>query len=65
MWQQTLVPSFYQIYLLLAVLGLCCCMQAFSSCSEQDLLSHRGVSASHLVASLIAEHGLNNCGAWA
>ena len=26
------------IYLFLSVLGLCCCMQAFFSCSERGLL---------------------------
>ena len=36
----------------LAVLGLCCCTQAFSSCDEQ---------ASHCVASLV-EHGLKGMG---
>ena len=31
--------SFYKfIYLFLAGLGLCCCVQAFSSCGEQGLL---------------------------
>ena len=42
----------------LAVLGLHCCTQAFSSCGEQGLLFvavHRLLIA---VASLVAEHGL-------
>ena len=46
------------IYLLLAVSGLRCCAQAFSSCGEQGLLFvvvHRLLSA---VASLVAEHRL-------
>ena len=30
----------------------------FSSCSEQGPLSRCGAGASHLVASLVAEHGL-------
>ena len=34
-------------YLLLAVLGLWCCVQAFSSCSEWGLLSRCGVRTSH------------------
>ena len=34
-------------YLLLALLGLRCCVEAFSSCSELGLLSHCGVRASH------------------
>ena len=40
----------------MAVLGLRCCAQAFSSCSEQGLLflAVRGLT---VVASLIAEHG--------
>ena len=51
--------KFYLIYLLfLAVLGLHCCMRAFSSCGEQGLLfvAVRGLLIA--VASLVAEHGL-------
>ena len=46
------------IYLFLAALGLHCCTQAFSSCSEQGLLfvAVRGLLIA--VASLVAEHGL-------
>ena len=46
------------IYLFLAVLGLRCCAQAFSSCGEWELLFlavHRLLIA---VASLVAEHRL-------
>ena len=46
------------MYLFLAVLGLHCCAQAFSVCSERGLLFiavHRLLIA---VASLVAEHGL-------
>ena len=45
-------------YLFLAVLGLCCCAQAVSSCGERGLLFIvvRGLLIS--VASLVAEHGL-------
>ena len=46
------------VYLFLAVLGLRCCVQAFSSCGERGLLFivvHRLLIA---VASLVAEHGL-------
>ena len=35
------------IFLYLAVLGLHCCMQAFSSCREKGLFSSCGVRASH------------------
>ena len=49
---------FIFIYLFLAVLGLCCCAWAFSSCSEQGLL-FLGVCGPLLaVASLVAEHRL-------
>ena len=43
---------------LLAVLGLCCCARAFSSCGEQGLLFIvvRGLLIA--VASLVVEHGL-------
>ena len=46
------------IYLFLATLGLCCCVQAFSSCCERRLvfLAVRGLLIA--VASLVAEHGL-------
>ena len=46
------------MYLLLAVLGLPCCAQAFSSCGERGLLfvAVRGLLIA--VASLVAEHGL-------
>ena len=52
-----LIYLFY-LFLFLAVLGLCCCAQAFSSCGERGLLFvvvHRLLTA---VASLVAEHGL-------
>ena len=49
---------FLKLYSVLAVLGLCCCTRAFSSCSEQGLLSSCSAQAS-----LVAEHGL--LGAWA
>ena len=46
------------IYLLLAALGLRCCMRASSSCGEQGLLfiAVRGLLIA--VASLVAEHRL-------
>ena len=49
---------FKLIYLFLAALGLCCCMQAFSSCGEQGLLLVvvRGLLIA--VASLVVECGL-------
>ena len=50
---------FFLIYLfILAVLGLGCCAQAFSSCGEQGLLfvAVRGLLTA--VASLVAEHRL-------
>ena len=40
--------------LFLAVLGLCCCVQAFSSCGE--FVAACGLLLA--VASLVAEHGL-------
>ena len=49
---------FYLFILFLAALGLRCCAQAFSSCSEQGLLfvAVRGLLI--MVASLVAEHQL-------
>ena len=49
---------FFKIYLFLAVLGLHCCVRAFSSCSDQGLLfvAVRGLLLA--VASPVEEHGL-------
>ena len=49
---------FKLIYLFLAVLGLRCCAQAFSSCSERGLLfvAVRGLLI--VMASLVVQHGL-------
>ena len=46
------------IYLFLAVLGLRCCVRAFSSCSERGLLFVVVRRLLTVVASLVAEHGL-------
>ena len=48
----------YFIYLFLAALGLCCCVRAFSSCSEQGLLLAVVHGLLIAVASLLAEHRL-------
>ena len=49
---------FFLVIYLLAVLGLCCCVRAFSSCGERGLLFIvvRGLLVA--VAALVAEHGL-------
>ena len=49
---------FFFNYLFLAVLGLCCCERAFSSCCERGLLFVEVNSLLIAVASLVAEHGL-------
>ena len=46
------------IYLFMAVLGLCCCAWAFSSCGKQGLLFVAVHGFLISVASLVAEHGL-------
>ena len=43
---------------LLAALGLCCCVRAFSSCGEWGLLFVVACGLLIVVASLVAEHGL-------
>ena len=48
----------YFIYLFLAVLGLRCCVRAFSSCGERGLLFIAVRRLLIAVASLIVEHGL-------
>ena len=46
------------IYLFLAVLGLCCCARAFSSCGEGVLLFVAVHGLLIVVASLVAEYRL-------
>ena len=45
-------------YLLLAVLGLCCCARAFSGCSEQGLLCLAGHGLLIVVPSLVSGYRL-------
>ena len=66
LWQQTALKYqhfilFYFILffnLFLAVLGLRCCAQAFSSCNEQGLLFIAVHGLLIAVASFVVEHGL-------
>ena len=59
----------------MAVLGLHCCAQAFSSCGERELLFHCSAQASHcsvffccgawalsVRASVVVARGLSSCG---
>ena len=46
-WLKGILILFLLIYLCLAVLGLCCCAQPFSSCGKWEPLSSWGVQASH------------------
>ena len=55
------LPLFF--ILLLAALGLCCCARAFSSCSEQGLLSVCHAQTSH--CSGFSRWGAQALGAWA
>ena len=50
--------SYLFIYLFMAVLGLCCCVRAFSSCGERGLQFVAVHGLLIVVASLVAEHGL-------
>ena len=52
---------FFLMYLFLALLGLHCCEQTLSSCSEQGLLSTCGARLFIAVASLVVEHRLISC----
>ena len=54
----SLLKKIFFIYLFLAALGLRCCVQAFSSCSEQELVLVAVHGLLIAVASLVAEHGL-------
>ena len=72
------INLFILFYLFLAVLGLCCCTQAFSSCGEQGATLRCGARASHcsgfsccrawalgMGASVVVARGLSSCGAQA
>ena len=69
---------YLSIYLFLAVLGLRCCVQALSSCGERGLLFVVVRGLLIVVASFVAEHGIqahglqqlwhegfSSCGSWA
>ena len=53
-----MVGLILSFFIFLAVLGLCCCTRAFSSCGERGLLfvAVRGLLI--VAASLVAEHVL-------
>ena len=58
------------IYLFFAALALCCCVHAFSSCSELRLLSSCCVWASHCsgfsyCGACALGHRFSSCGPWA
>ena len=55
------LSRFLFIYLFMAVLGLHCCVRAFSSCSEWGLLFVAVHGLLTVVASLVAEHRLEAC----
>ena len=55
--------DFLFIYLfILAAFGLCFCARAFSSCGERGLLFVAVHGLLIVVASLVVEHGLYECG---
>ena len=56
---QHLLSFFFLIYLFLVVLGLRCCVRAFSSCSERGLLFVAVCGFLIGVTSLVAEHSLD------
>ena len=66
-----LLKNYVFIYLYLAMLGLCCYVWAFSSCSDHGLLSNCGAQACHCGgfscwgAHALRCTGFSNCGMWA
>ena len=54
----TIYIYFFFFFFFWAALGLRCCMQAFSSCSEQGLLFVAVHRLLIVVVSLVVEHGL-------
>ena len=65
---QWLHVSFFKKIFILTALGLCCCVQDFSSCGERGLLSSCGVWASHSSgfsscrAQALGHTGFSSCG---
>ena len=57
-----MISFFLSFFFFLAALGLCCCAWAFSSCGEPGLLFLAVHRLLPVVASLVAEHGLQACG---
>ena len=53
-----IVCMYVCMYLFMAVLGLRCCVRAFSSCGERGLLFVAVPGLLIVVASLVVEHGL-------
>ena len=56
-----LIKLFICLFLFLAVLGRRCCLQAFSSCGERGLLFVAVCGLLTVLASLVADHGLQAC----
>ena len=50
------------LLLLLPALGLCCCLQSFSTCGKQRLLSSAVHGLLVVVVFLVEEHGFSSCG---
>ena len=48
----------FYLFLFLAVLGLCCCVRAFSNCGEWGLLFVAVHGLLIVLSSLVAEHRL-------
>ena len=65
-WPSICLFFFKNFNLFMAVLGLPCCEQAFSSCGEQasrcGSFSHCRERALGVQASEVASHGLSRCG---
>ena len=57
-WKDTVFFVCLFVYLLLAALGLRCCLRVFSSCSERGLLFIAVREPLIALASPVAEHGL-------
>ena len=64
------IPSFPPSFMYLAMLGLCCCTQAFSSCSKWQSTLCCGVEASHCCGFSLQSTGsrcvgIGRCSMWA
>ena len=63
-WIFLILVIYLFLFMFLAALGLCCCEQGFSSCSEWGLLCSSRMQASHCCGARALATGFSSCGPW-